>query len=57
VRSLSRENLIDEYRLIVHPAALGSGAPLFGGRLDLRLASSRAFATGAVALTYQSVRA
>lgn len=52
-QSLSREGLIDVYRLIVHPTALGTGAPLFGGPVDLRLTGSRAFGTGAVALTYE----
>jgi dihydrofolate reductase len=56
VRSLTGLGLVDEYRLIVHPVALGSGAPLFGGRVDLRLVNSRVFATGAVALTYEAVR-
>jgi dihydrofolate reductase len=53
-QSLSRLRLVDEYRLIVHPAALGSGSPLFGGRVDLRLASSRTFTSGAVALIYEA---
>jgi dihydrofolate reductase len=53
VQSLSKLGLIDKYRLIVHPAALGSGSPLFGSRIDLRLVGSRTFASGAVALTYE----
>jgi dihydrofolate reductase len=28
-QSLAREDLIDEYRLVTHPIAIGSGAPLF----------------------------
>jgi dihydrofolate reductase len=56
VQSLSRADLIDEYRVIVHPAALGEGAPLFGGRMDLHLVSTRVFETGAVALTYEPIR-
>jgi dihydrofolate reductase len=51
-QSLSRAGLIDEYRVIVHPTALGEGDPLFGGPQDLRLIDSRVFDTGAVALTY-----
>jgi riboflavin biosynthesis pyrimidine reductase len=43
---------IDEYRLLVHPIALGSGLPLFRAPLDLELVDSRAFPVGAVALTY-----
>jgi dihydrofolate reductase len=52
-QSLSRAGLIDEYRVIVHPTALGAGDPLFGGPQDLRLSDSRVFDTGAVALTYE----
>jgi dihydrofolate reductase len=28
-QALSRERLVDEYRLVIHPAALGNGLPLF----------------------------
>src|ERR1700744_5458583 len=31
VRSLVRENLIDEYHLFVNPAAIGKGLSIFGG--------------------------
>lgn len=51
-QSLSRLNLVDEYRLLVHPVALGSGKPLTQSPLNLRLVSSREFATGVVALIY-----
>jgi hypothetical protein len=42
-------------RLPADPAsrALGGGSPQFGGRIDLRLMHSRAFSSGAVALTYE----
>jgi dihydrofolate reductase len=56
VRSLSRLGLIDEYRVIVHPVALGGGDPLFGGPADLELLHSRTFGSGAVALTYEARR-
>ncbi len=50
VTQLGRAGLIDEYRVIVHPVAVGEGDPLFGGRTDLNLIDSRIFGTGAVAL-------
>jgi dihydrofolate reductase len=56
-QSLVREGLIDEYQLIVHPVALGKGLPLFSelaAPMDLRLVSSRAFDSGAVAQIYRS---
>jgi dihydrofolate reductase len=47
--------LLDEYRLIVHPVALGRGLPLFSPLskpLDLELVSSTAFKGGSVAQVY-----
>ena len=55
-RSLARENLVDEYRLVVHPVALGQGLPLFADLpepLHLTLISSTAFKSGAVAQVYR----
>ena len=48
-RSISDLGLIDEYRLLVHPIALGEGLPLFGARTRLRLTDTRTFSTGIVA--------
>ena len=48
-RTLAGLGLIDEYRLYVHPVALGDGLPLFGERVRLKLVDSRTFATGVVA--------
>jgi dihydrofolate reductase len=47
-----RRGLVDEYRLIVYPVALGQGLPLFTEPRALELLRSRTFGTGAVALTY-----
>jgi dihydrofolate reductase len=54
-QSLSREGLIDEYNLVMHPIALGRGMPLFkdlSHPLDLKLVSTKTFASGSVGLTY-----
>jgi dihydrofolate reductase len=52
-QSLSRHGLIDEYHLVVHPVALGSGLPIFANRLDLQLVETRRFPASSVALTYR----
>lgn len=52
-QSLVKLGLIDEYRLLVHPATLGSGLSLFSTRQNLKLIDCQRFGTGAVALTYQ----
>ncbi len=54
--SLVRSRLVDEYRLVMHPVALGRGLPLFSDvpkPLHLKLISSTAFGAGAVAQVYQ----
>jgi dihydrofolate reductase len=56
VRSLLRENLLDELRLLVHPVVVGSGKRLFGEDGDLmkmRLTDSKVTSTGVAILTYQ----
>jgi dihydrofolate reductase len=55
VRSLIRLGLVDEYRLLVLPAAVGQGQALFTDLdhpLNLRLLSSRGFASGLMELVY-----
>ena len=54
--TLTKNRLIDEYRIMVNPILLGQGHPLFPGmqvRLHLNLLSTRAFHSGNVLLTYQ----
>jgi dihydrofolate reductase len=56
VRSLLREGLLDELRLMVHPVVLGGGKRLFEDGVDrtvLELVDSRTFATGVVYLAYR----
>jgi dihydrofolate reductase len=50
--SLIRERLVDEYRLTVHPVALGDGLPLMHGIPEpqrLEMVSSTVYADGSVA--------
>lgn len=54
-RSLIRLGLVDEYRLLVLPAAVGHGDRLFtdlGHLLPLRLVASKAFTSGLLELSY-----
>lgn len=58
VRSLLRDDLLDELRLMVHPIVLGSGKHLFedgGDQKVLELVDSRTFSTGVLYLTYRPV--
>jgi len=51
-----RHDLIDEYRLYVHPIIIGRGKPLFppsDATIDLRLVEGRRFGNGVVLLRYQ----
>jgi dihydrofolate reductase len=55
VRSLIRDDVLDELRLLVHPILVGRGKRLFDdGPVDkpLRLASSRILSNGVVYLVY-----
>ena len=58
VQALSRLGLIDEYRLVIAPVALGNGLPLFkdlAKPLRLDLAEARSFPDGTVISVYQPV--
>ncbi|MGW7025284.1 dihydrofolate reductase family protein [Streptomyces decoyicus] len=51
-----RHDLVDEYRIYVHPVLIGRGKPLFGPsdtKTDLRLAGTRTFGNGVVLLHYR----
>jgi dihydrofolate reductase len=54
VRSLLRDDLLDELRLFVHPVVVGSGRRLFedGDHFDLTLADTHTYGNGVVSLTY-----
>jgi dihydrofolate reductase len=51
-----RYDLIDEYRIYVHPIVIGRGKPLFppsDTRITLHLAETRTFGNGVVLLRYE----
>ena len=51
-RSLAALDLVDEYRINVHPVALGDGLPLLPESLRLELVCSTAWADGTITHTY-----
>ncbi|MDJ1495295.1 dihydrofolate reductase family protein [Cytophagaceae bacterium DM2B3-1] len=56
ITSFIQAGLIDEYRIGVHPVALGSGKPLFQQlqqRLDLRLIDTKVYRSGVTLLRYK----
>lgn len=58
VRDLARHDLVDLYRFVVYPVALGAGKRLFeGDRVDLELVGHRPTSTGAMFLTYRPASA
>jgi dihydrofolate reductase len=55
VRSLLRDGLLDELRLLVHPIVVGTGTRLFEDEqepIPLKLIESETFSTGVLYLTY-----
>jgi dihydrofolate reductase len=53
-KTLIERKLVDEYRLDVCPIALGAGKSIFPKRTALRLVSAMPYASGAMAVTYES---
>jgi dihydrofolate reductase len=55
--AMLQENLIDLYRLMLHPIVLGSGPRLFAAGVEsrtLKLAQTKTFRSGIVILEYQA---
>jgi dihydrofolate reductase len=56
VQALSRARLVDEYRLVINPIALGDGLPLFkdlAAPIELQLVEVTAYASGAALHIYR----
>lgn len=56
VSSLVKENLIDEYNLVINPTVLGKGMTIFADlddRLNLQLVESKSFVSGETLLRYE----
>jgi dihydrofolate reductase len=56
VHTLMQHDLIDEYKLMVHPVLVGNGKRLFRDGIDklvLKLVETKAFSSGIVVLTYR----
>ncbi len=56
VHNLMQHDLIDEYRLMVHPVVLGGGKRLFregSNKTVLKLVDTKSFSSGIVVLTFQ----
>jgi dihydrofolate reductase len=59
VRSLLQENLLDEFKLMIHPVVVAKGKHLFTEDVDLKrlqLIDSKVTGTGVVIVTYQPVK-
>jgi dihydrofolate reductase len=57
--SLIAANLIDEYRLVVHPVLVGDGLRIFDrfpGPIDVRLSEIQTFGSGSVVQVYDQPR-
>jgi dihydrofolate reductase len=56
VRTLLRDNVLDELRLLVHPIVVGQGKRLFPEgteQMPLQLVDAKTFSTGVLYLTYR----
>jgi dihydrofolate reductase len=59
VESLAQANLIDEYRILVHPSIAGGGKRFFKDRINLtllKLVENKTLSRGVVALRYEPTR-
>ncbi|QHS54551.1 dihydrofolate reductase [Mucilaginibacter sp. 14171R-50] len=54
VWALNRLNLVDEYRIWVHPVLLSKGRPLFKTKINIRPYKTSVFNTGVVLIYYKT---
>ncbi len=52
-QKFARLGLVDEYILMVHPVALGSGKRLFTNKTDLELVSAKSYSSGVMCIGYR----
>ena len=57
-RTLLQKELIDEFRVLVYPVAVGAGGHIFENieQIPMKLLEAKTFSTGVVALHYQPVK-
>jgi dihydrofolate reductase len=58
VNSLLAHQLIDEYRLVIHPVILGNGRKLFNSPMKekLKLVDEKRFKSGAILLSFKTIK-
>lgn len=59
IKTFIQLNLIDIYRISVHPTVLGNGKPLFEDlkeRMELKLVKTNTFRSGVVQLIYEPIK-
>jgi len=59
IKTFIQQNLIDIYRISVHPTLLGNGKPLFEDlkeRIELKLLETNVFKSGVVQLIYEPIK-
>ncbi|MNQ20488.1 Dihydrofolate reductase [compost metagenome] len=59
IKTFIQLNLIDTYRISIHPTVLGNGKPLFEDlkeRIELKLLKTNTFKSGVVQLIYEPIK-
>lgn len=55
-KTLIKNNLIEEFRLMINPVTLGKGNSFFHNKMDLQLLKTKVFGNGNVLLCYRPVK-